>query len=211
MRSSLRSKLALSVLALLPGAALAHHSFAVFFDSEKSITLTGVVTEFKFVNPHGLIVLQIKNKDGALEEWKVETNSPSILRRRGWTPRVSWPGKPSPSRAGRAAMTRITRACAAPSRGMAKPSASRSDGGLMPMQRVYRRMAGFGVLCAAALSLMASVAAAAGKPAKGPGGHPDLAGFWNLSGKIGWIGCRPTRSSWAIPAPSSFRGASTAG
>jgi len=86
MRFNLRSKLALAVLASLPVAALAHHSFAVFFDGSKSITLTGVVTEFKFVNPHGLIVLQVKNKDGAMEEWKVETNSPSILRRRGWAP-----------------------------------------------------------------------------------------------------------------------------
>ena len=86
MNSSLCSKLALAVLALAPAAVLAHHSFAVFFDGNKNITLTGVVTEFKFVNPHGLIVLQVKNKDGATEEWKVETNSPSILRRRGWTP-----------------------------------------------------------------------------------------------------------------------------
>jgi hypothetical protein len=103
MRSSSFSKLVLAVLALLPAAALAHHSFAVFFDGQKSISITGVVTEFKFVNPHGLIVLQVKNKDGVLEEWKVETNSPSILRRRGWTPESlttgetitvdGWPGR----------------------------------------------------------------------------------------------------------------------
>ena len=86
MRFSLRSRLALAALAIVPAAALAHHSFAVFFDGQKSITITGVVTEFKFVNPHGVIVLQVKNKDGAMEEWKVETNSPSILRRRGWAP-----------------------------------------------------------------------------------------------------------------------------
>jgi hypothetical protein len=86
MRFSLRSKLVLTALAMLPAAALAHHSFAVFFDGQKSISITGVVTEFKFVNPHGVIVLQVKNKDGAMQEWKVETNSPSILRRRGWAP-----------------------------------------------------------------------------------------------------------------------------
>jgi hypothetical protein len=84
MHFNLGPKLALSVLALLPVAALAHHSFAVFFDGAKNISLTGVVTEFKFVNPHGLIVMQVKNPQGAMEEWKVETNSPSILRRRGW-------------------------------------------------------------------------------------------------------------------------------
>jgi hypothetical protein len=79
-------RLALWSVALVPAAALAHHSFAVFFDGQKSITITGVVTEFQFVNPHGVIRLQVKNKDGVMEDWKVETNSPSILRRRGWAP-----------------------------------------------------------------------------------------------------------------------------
>ena len=71
---------------LMPVVALAHHSFAVFFDGQKSVTVTGVVTEYQFVNPHGLIKLNVKNDKGAIEEWKVETNSPSILRRRGWAP-----------------------------------------------------------------------------------------------------------------------------
>jgi hypothetical protein len=91
------------VAASLPALAFGHHSFAVFFDAQKSISLTGVVTEYKFVNPHGLIALQVKNKDGVMEEWKVETNSPSILRRRGWAPDTlkagetitveGWPGR----------------------------------------------------------------------------------------------------------------------
>ena len=103
MRSRRLLQLALWVAALAPGVALAHHSFAVFFDSQKSITITGVVTAFKFVNPHGVIVLQVKNAAGVAEEWKVETNSPSILRRRGWTPESlragetvtieGWPGR----------------------------------------------------------------------------------------------------------------------
>ena len=95
--------LGLCVAASLPALAFGHHSFAVFFDGQKSITITGVVTEYKFVNPHGLIVLDVKNKDGAVEQWKVETNSPSILRRRGWAPDTlkagetitveGWPGR----------------------------------------------------------------------------------------------------------------------
>lgn len=95
--------LALCAAASLSGAAYAHHSFAVFFDSNKSVSITGVVTEYKFVNPHGVIVLDVKNKDGVVEQWKVETNSPSILRRRGWAPDTlkagetitveGWPGR----------------------------------------------------------------------------------------------------------------------
>lgn len=74
-------------LALLAsaGAAYAHHSFAVYFDSDRIVSVTGVVTGFSFRNPHGVMTLKVKNKAGVEEEWKGETNSPSVLERRGWT------------------------------------------------------------------------------------------------------------------------------
>jgi hypothetical protein len=103
IRSISKQTVGLCIGALLPVLAFGHHSFAVFFDSQKSISLTGVVTEYKFVNPHGLIVMEIKNADGVTEQWKIETNSPSILRRRGWAPDTlkagetitveGWPGR----------------------------------------------------------------------------------------------------------------------
>ena len=53
------------------------------------------------------------------------------------------------------------------------------------MHGVYERMAGIRVLCATVVvSLVAGLAVAASKPASGPGGHPDLSGFWMLSGKV---------------------------
>jgi hypothetical protein len=52
------------------------------------------------------------------------------------------------------------------------------------MRRVYARMVGFNLLGVAALALLASGAVAADKPAKGPGGHPDLSGFWMQSNKV---------------------------
>ena len=67
------------------GLAHAHHSFAAFFDSEKTRSVTGQVTKFLFVNPHGTIELNVKGQGGKTEAWRVETNSPSILRRLGWT------------------------------------------------------------------------------------------------------------------------------
>ena len=87
MRTGFR---AVGVVAALLGAMVcvpagAHHSFAVFFDNEQGVvSVRGVVTEFNFKNPHGIIRLNVKNKSGAVEEWKAETNSPSILERRGW-------------------------------------------------------------------------------------------------------------------------------
>jgi DNA/RNA endonuclease YhcR with UshA esterase domain len=72
--------------------ALAHHSFAVFFDQDRNVTVTGVVEEFQFRNPHGIIRIAVK-KGSTTEIWKAETNSPSILERRGWTRDIIKPGE----------------------------------------------------------------------------------------------------------------------
>jgi len=69
---------------LFATGAFAHHSFAVFFDADRSVTVRGTVTEFQFRNPHGLIRIKNTDKDGKEQTWKAETNSPSILERRGW-------------------------------------------------------------------------------------------------------------------------------
>ena len=72
-------------MAFSASGASAHHSFAVFFDQNKMTTVTGVVQEFRFSNPHGTLAMLTKTKTGEQEQWKAETNSPSILLRRGWT------------------------------------------------------------------------------------------------------------------------------
>ena len=48
-------------------------------------------------------------------------------------------------------------------------------------RRVYGRMA---LVAMAVGMLVAGPLSAADKPAKGPGGHPDLSGFWNLAGNV---------------------------
>ena len=74
------------VLGLGAANAWAHHSFAVFFADDKSVVaVRGKVTGFEFRNPHGLIRLEAHDASGAVVQWKAETNSPSILERRGWT------------------------------------------------------------------------------------------------------------------------------
>ncbi len=85
----------------LSGTAIAHHSFAVFFNTDsKLVKVTGVVRDFQFRNPHGVITLVVPQSDRKSDRkgdskggqkgrkeitWRAETNSPSILRRRGWS------------------------------------------------------------------------------------------------------------------------------
>ena len=73
---------------ILTGAPLAraHHSFAVFFDTDSQLRkVTGVVKEFRFTNPHGVVTLVVVEGNREVI-WRAETNSPSILRRHGWSP-----------------------------------------------------------------------------------------------------------------------------
>jgi hypothetical protein len=82
-----RSPLTWLVLALgvVATPAFAHHSFAVFFDDQKIIQVSGTVTDFRFTNPHAVISFSVKSKEGQIEPWRAETNAVTLLRRRGWT------------------------------------------------------------------------------------------------------------------------------
>ena len=74
-----------ALLAILLQPVAAHHSFAVFFDETKSVTVNGSVTAFRFTNPHAIIEISRKTPDGRSETWRAESNAVTLLRRRGWT------------------------------------------------------------------------------------------------------------------------------
>ena len=61
----------------------AHHSSARF-DPSRTLTLQGVVKEFRWTNPHATIQMLVKADDGREESWSVEMNSPEYLARAGW-------------------------------------------------------------------------------------------------------------------------------
>ena len=70
--------------ALLTGSPVAaHHSLASQFDESKALTLQGVITKVDWVNPHVYVYLDVKGKDGAPEQWALETLPPGTLRRGG--------------------------------------------------------------------------------------------------------------------------------
>jgi uncharacterized protein DUF6152 len=76
------------VLAAVVGAAspaAAHHSFAMY-EPTKTLTLKGTVKSFQWTNPHVILwVLVQPEAGGAPQEWSLETTSPGVLTRNGWT------------------------------------------------------------------------------------------------------------------------------
>jgi len=72
--------------------ASAHHSVPEYFDVSKTVTMQGTVREFKFENPHSIMVLVVKGPDGQWQEWRAEASLAGWLIRNGWTPDMFKPG-----------------------------------------------------------------------------------------------------------------------
>ena len=88
---SIFSLISLGILLTLSGTAFAHHGSAAY-DMSKTVTVTGTVTDFQFVNPHVLIAMDVKDSSGKLEKWQGELTSPNHLARAGWTKSTLKPG-----------------------------------------------------------------------------------------------------------------------
>ena len=78
----------IAVALLASSTSTAHHSFAAEFLEDQTRTIDGVVTEVWFKNPHVRYYVEITNEEGDKETWDTRTTSPTILVRRGWTPKT---------------------------------------------------------------------------------------------------------------------------
>lgn len=72
------------VALLVAPLAESHHS-NVAFEVTKVITITGVVKEFRWANPHTWVTLTVDDGKGKKVDWSVEGRAPSVLLRAGWT------------------------------------------------------------------------------------------------------------------------------
>jgi hypothetical protein len=80
--------------AVLLGIAVplrAHHS-DTNYELSKESSVTGTVTDFRFVNPHVLITLEVTDGNGAVVKWMAQATSPNMLVHRGWNSTTLKPG-----------------------------------------------------------------------------------------------------------------------
>lgn len=92
MLTSFRRTCLLSALAVAGASPLSAHHSGAMFDSEKSITITGTVTEFNWTNPHSSFKVAVTNAAGKEEIWAIEMNAPQNLMRSGWKRTTIKPG-----------------------------------------------------------------------------------------------------------------------
>ena len=90
----------------------AHHS-GEMFEREKTVTLTGTVKEFQYINPHSWLIVDIDNNDGTTTTWGFEAEGPQDLMEGGRAQERSAAGRKNhrhgPAHAGRPPGRRLER------------------------------------------------------------------------------------------------------
>ena len=89
MKKALLLGWAAAILASVPVAA--HHSPAAF-ETQKTVTLTGTIKEFRWQNPHTWIEVLVPNEKGQDVLWAFELGTPTTLVRAGWKSTTLKPG-----------------------------------------------------------------------------------------------------------------------
>ena len=91
VRNAAKSFALVAGLLLISISLAAHHGQAGY-NTTQTVTVTGSVTEFQFVNPHSIVNLEVKDDKGETQMWQGELTSPNHLIRADWTATTLKPG-----------------------------------------------------------------------------------------------------------------------
>src|SRR5208282_4384863 len=64
---------------------LAHHAVSAEFNSEKVVTLKGVVSKVDWVNPHIFVYVDVKDESGKVSTWRLQSLPPMFFKNSGLT------------------------------------------------------------------------------------------------------------------------------
>ena len=67
----------------LAGPASAHHSIQSQFDIHKTVSISGTVAKFEWINPHSYLTVNVKAADGKVQKWAFEMGGAGTLRKAG--------------------------------------------------------------------------------------------------------------------------------
>jgi hypothetical protein len=77
----------------LAAPVVAHHGFDTEYDVKKKVSLTGVVTQVAWTNPHMRVYIDVTDANGKVTNWNLELTSPNTVRRQGWGTNDLKPGE----------------------------------------------------------------------------------------------------------------------
>jgi hypothetical protein len=63
------------VTAAIDLPARAHHSIAAVYDGTQQVTVEGVITQFRFVNPHPYLMIEDVDGNGRSRTWRLELDN----------------------------------------------------------------------------------------------------------------------------------------
>lgn len=89
-----RFALMLGVLTLVATTAWAHHSTAGIYQQNVELELKGKVKEWRFINPHPSLKLEVVDDKGVVHEWDISYGGSAVahLKRRGYSVDTFKPG-----------------------------------------------------------------------------------------------------------------------
>ena len=83
---------AIAAILLTTGPSWAHHGDAGRYNDEVT-TVVGVVAQWRLINPHSVLILDVEDVDGRLVRWRGELGNPTNLGTRyGWNEETFKPG-----------------------------------------------------------------------------------------------------------------------
>ncbi len=83
---------ALAAMVLLVGPSWAHHGDAGRYNDTVT-TVVGVVAQWRLINPHSVLILDVEDQDGNIVRWRGELGNPTTLGTRyGWNVDTFKPG-----------------------------------------------------------------------------------------------------------------------
>ena len=89
-----RIALLIGALTLVAVTAGAHHSTAGIYEQNVEVELKGKVKEWRFINPHPSLKIEVVDEKGVAHEWDVSYGGSAVahLKRRGYSAETFKPG-----------------------------------------------------------------------------------------------------------------------
>lgn len=83
---------ALTIILFIAGPSWSHHGDAGRYN-ETVTTVIGVVAQWRLINPHSVLILDVEDQDGTVVRWRGELGNPTSLSSRyGWDADTFKPG-----------------------------------------------------------------------------------------------------------------------